>query len=233
MSLELLELGASALGPLLEEVAFVGGASVVLWITDPAASPPRPTKDVDIIVEVAGRWGYEQFSERMRTQGFAEDAQSSVICRWRHAGLDLTLDAMPTDPEILGFSNRWQAAALPHAVERRLPSGTTIRAITPPYLLATKLEAFASRGGGDLLGSRDFEDLISLVDGRDALAEEVRLSSSGLRTFLAQQMIELKALPRFEEWVGASLRPDAANQARVETIVLPRLREITGEQARR
>jgi hypothetical protein len=65
------------------------------------------------------------------------------------------------------------------------------------------------------------------------LAEEVRLSSSGLRTFLAQQMIELKALPRFEEWVGASLRPDAANQARVETIVLPRLREITGEQARR
>lgn len=119
----------------------------------------------------------------MRAQGFAEDAQSSVICRWRHAGLDLTLDAMPTDSEILGFSNRWQAAALPHAVERLLPSGARIRAITPPYLLATKLEAFSSRGRGDLLGSRDFEDLISLVDGRDVLKVSCRrpVKSSGPR----------------------------------------------------
>jgi hypothetical protein len=49
VSLELIEAAASALGPLREEVAFVGGASVVLWITDPAASPPRPTKDVDVM----------------------------------------------------------------------------------------------------------------------------------------------------------------------------------------
>jgi predicted nucleotidyltransferase len=226
VSLELLEMGASALGSLCDEVVFVGGASIVLWITDPAASPPRPTKDVDVIVGVAGRWGYEQFSKRMRAQGFAEDSRSNVICRWRHARLDLTLDAMPTDAEILGFSNRWQAAALPHAVDRRLPSDTRIKAITPPYLLATKLEAFAGRGRGDLLGSRDFEDLISLVDGRDVLVDEVRASPRELRTFLAQKTIELEALPRFEEWVGASLRPDAANQARVEAIVLPRLREI-------
>jgi hypothetical protein len=41
MSLELLELGAEALGPLIGEVVFVGGASVVLWITDPAAPSPR------------------------------------------------------------------------------------------------------------------------------------------------------------------------------------------------
>ena len=61
MSLELLDLGAAALGPLLEEVVFVGGASIVLWITDPAAPPPRTTNDVDVIVEVTGRFGYEQF----------------------------------------------------------------------------------------------------------------------------------------------------------------------------
>jgi hypothetical protein len=181
VSLELLEVGASALGLLREEVVFVGGASVVLWITDPAASSPRPTKDVDVIVEVAGRWGYEQFSKRMRAQGFTEDAESSVICRWRYAGLDLTLDVMPTDAGILGFSNRWHAVALPHALECRLPSGTKIRAITPPYLLATKLEAFAGRGGGDLVGSRDFEDAISLVDGRAALVDEVHASPGELR----------------------------------------------------
>ncbi|MGD0454151.1 MAG: nucleotidyl transferase AbiEii/AbiGii toxin family protein [Solirubrobacteraceae bacterium] len=226
MSFELLEVGAAALGPLLDEVVFIGGASLVLWITDPAAAPPRPTKDVDVIVDVTGRWGYEQFSRRMRAQGFAEDVESRVICRWRHARFDLTLDAMPTNSAILGFSNRWQAPALPHAVERRLPSGIAIRAITPPYLLATKLEAFAGRGGGDLLGSRDFEDVISLINGRAALVGEVQASPDELRGFLAQQIVELQAIPRFNEWVGGSLRPDAANQARVEAIVLPRLGAI-------
>lgn len=39
MTIELLELAASGLGELLEEVAFVGGATVALWITDPAAPP--------------------------------------------------------------------------------------------------------------------------------------------------------------------------------------------------
>jgi hypothetical protein len=47
MSLALLEAGATALGPLIDDVVFVGGASVTLWITDPGAPTPRPTKDVD------------------------------------------------------------------------------------------------------------------------------------------------------------------------------------------
>lgn len=51
MSIELLELAADALGPLLDEVVFVGGATVTLWITDPGAPPVRPTKDVDVVVE--------------------------------------------------------------------------------------------------------------------------------------------------------------------------------------
>jgi hypothetical protein len=43
---------------------------------------------------------------------------------------------------------------------------------------------------------------------------------------LAQQIAGLQASPRFDEWVSGALRPDAANQARVEVIVLPRLAEI-------
>jgi hypothetical protein len=58
MSVELLELAAVALGDLLDEVVFVGGATVGLWITDPAAPAPRPTKDVDVIVEVTSRGSF-------------------------------------------------------------------------------------------------------------------------------------------------------------------------------
>lgn len=57
MSIELLERGATALGDLRHEVVFVGGATITLWITNPGAPPPRPTKDVDVIVEVTTRLG--------------------------------------------------------------------------------------------------------------------------------------------------------------------------------
>lgn len=93
MSIDLLERAAVALGDLTDEVVFVGGATVTLWITDPAAPPPRPTKDVDVIVEVATRAGYYAFEDRLRAIGFRNDEH--VICRWHHPVPQLMLDAMP------------------------------------------------------------------------------------------------------------------------------------------
>ncbi len=228
MSVELLECAADALGPILDEVVFVGGASVVLWITHPAARPPRPTKDVDVVIEVTTRSQYRQFSKRMRARGFSEDMQSNVICRWRHADMDLLLDAMPTDPAILGFASPWHAAALPYAAERRLTSGRVLRAITPPFLLATKLEAFASRGNGDPIASHDFEDVIALVDGREELVGEVRTAPPDVRAFLAQSLVALRGQHRFLDGAAGALLPDAASQARLEAVVLPRLDAIVG-----
>lgn len=223
MSIDLLERGASALGPLLHEVVFVGGATIVLWITDPAAPPPRPTLDVDVVVEVTTRLGYEQFSERMRARGLHEDASSQVICRWRHAASDLVLDAMPADPSILGFANRWQSAALPHAAHRTLPSGATIRAATPPYLVATKLDAFAGRGGGDLLGSHDFEDVIALLDGRDELVAEIQAAPTELRTFVGEQLAAIRHHARLLDALYGWLPPDAESQSRSTDVLLPRI----------
>jgi hypothetical protein len=80
---------------------------VTLWITDPGAPPVHPTKDVDVVVEVATRRAFHDFEARLRERRFAEDQEDGVICRWRHAG-GLILDAMPSEPGILGFENRWQ-----------------------------------------------------------------------------------------------------------------------------
>lgn len=43
----MLERAARELEPFLDEMAFVGGATIALWITDPGAPEPRATKDVD------------------------------------------------------------------------------------------------------------------------------------------------------------------------------------------
>jgi hypothetical protein len=109
-----------------------------------------------------------------------------VICRWRDHG-GLILDAMPSEPGILGFDNRWQGAAIPHAILRVLPSGATIRAVSPPYLLATKLVAFKGRGNRDFLGSRDFDDIIALVDGREELADEIAQAPVEVREYIASE----------------------------------------------
>ncbi|HEV2998620.1 MAG TPA: hypothetical protein VGX16_05890 [Solirubrobacteraceae bacterium] len=222
----MLEQAADALGPLCKEVVFLGGASIALWLTDPSAPNPRPTKDVDVVVEVTSRLGYLRFSEKMRSRGFSEDAQSTVLCRWRHTRAELLLDAMPANPAILGFANLWQAAALEHAIKRELPSGAIIRAATAPYLLATKLEAFAGRGRNDVIASHDFEDIIALIDGRAELPEETHAAPMDLRVYLATQLNELRAIPDFLINVATMLRPDPASQARAETVVLPRIARI-------
>ena len=125
MNVELLDLAATALGDLVDEVMFVGGATIELWITRPGAVDVRPTEDVDVVVEVTTRTAFHDFEGRLRTRGFTEAPDSRVICRWRHLESSLVLDAMPARAAILGFENRWQAAALPHAVERVLPLGRT------------------------------------------------------------------------------------------------------------
>ena len=222
MSVELLELAADALGDLVSEVVFLGGATIELWITDPGAPPPRPTKDVDVVVECATTLDFHRFHDRLRERGFAEDQSSSVICRWKHTASGLLLDAMPERGEILGFENRWQGASIPYAPSQELPSGQQIRAASPPYLVAMKLEAFSSRGGGDLLGSRDFGDMITLVDGREELVGEVRTAETGLQAFVAETVTQLLAMPRIDDGLGGAVRPDPAGKKRVDAVIRPR-----------
>jgi hypothetical protein len=226
VSVDLLEAASAALDDLLPEVVFVGGATVELWITDPAAPPVRPTKDVDVVVEVTSRSAFYDFETRLRAHGFHEDQEDGVICRWRHDASDLILDAMPSEAGILGFENRWQGAGAPHAITRDLPSGTTIRALSPPYLLATKLEAFKGRGRGDFLASRDFADIIALVDGRQELIAEVAASGQDLRDYVTQEVQALLDAPRFPDGLFGALGGDAVSQERAQAVVLPALRSI-------
>ncbi len=222
MSFDLLERGVAGLGPLTDDVVFVGGATLVLWITDPGAPPPRPTLDVDVIVEITSRRGLRAFDAALRGRGFREDIHSGVIGRWR-LGDDLVLDAIPADASLLGFENRWQRVALPHALRRELPNGAALRAVSPPFLLATKLEAFSGRGRGDLMGSRDVADVLSLVDGRAELTAEFAAAPADVRRFVAANLQAFLEQPRFLDVVYGSLPPDAVSQQRAETVVLPRL----------
>jgi len=183
-NLELLKVAAKLLRPVLDELVFVGGCATGLLVSDEAAAEVRPTFDVDAIAEITSYVGYTTFGERLHKLGFTEDAsEGAPICRWQHG--QIKLDLMPLDEKILGFSNRWYKAAMDTANEFEIERDIRIRVVTAPYFCATKLEAFKGRGKGDYLASHDLEDLITVVDGRPELLDELRSAPEDVRSCIA------------------------------------------------
>jgi hypothetical protein len=90
-----------------------------------------------------------------------------------------------------------------------------------------KLEAFASRGGGDYVASHDVEDVIAVVDGRLSLSLEVKHAPVAVQRFLAERLGEWLRDPRFLDAVPGHLPGDAASQARAE-LVIARMRAMVG-----
>lgn len=221
---ELLAEAAARLEPLLPEIVFVGGCATGMLITDPAAPPVRLTNDADVIVEISSYDEYIRFSERLRSLGFVEDhSEGAPLCRWKHGRL--TVDVMPLDEKVLGFSNPWYAGAIADATEHKLKNGLIIRMVTAPYFLATKFEAFRGRGHSDVLASHDLEDIISVVDGREELLAELRQTEAGVRAFISKQIAELISDAAFENALEGFLPGDPASQARVP-LLLERLRAL-------
>jgi predicted nucleotidyltransferase len=216
---------AERLGDLREQMAFLGGATVGLLITDPAAAAVRPTKDVDVIVEV-GSWGeYAPLQDRLREQGFVEGTEEGApLCRWEIEGIKV--DIMPTCEKILGFSNRWYSPAMQTAQRHQLSDAVAIRLVTAPYFIATKLEAFQGRGQGDYQLSHDLEDLIAVVDGRPELVREIEQAEPDLREYLRDGIGKLLDDVSFREALPGHLPGDAASQQRLPS-VLERLERIS------
>jgi hypothetical protein len=202
---EYLLLIADALGDLRDNVVFVGGSTAGLLLTDSAAEGIRATKDVDAIVEAATLRQYYELEARLPALGFVRDAESDVICRWRHAASGVLFDLMPIDPAILGFSNRWYPEAARTAIRERLNDRVEIRRIAAPAFIATKLEAFVSRGRGDFLSSHDLEDVLTVVDGRPSVVDELRTASYELRQFVCEAVGALISEPRFEDYLPGLL----------------------------
>lgn len=218
---------ATALGAdLLREVAFVGGCTTGLLITDAASREAvRFTDDVDLIVHVMGPGSWYRLQRELADKGFRTSPEEEVICRTRlrdGSASDLIVDFMPDDAGILGFSNRWYADALRDANDHALPSGTVIRVVAPAHFLGTKLEAFRGRGNNDPLASRDIEDVLNVVDGRASLGEEVGLAQEALRADIAAGIRELLRHRDFEYAVQATAR----NNRQREELIFQRLDTI-------
>lgn len=204
--LHMLQTVAQALGDdLRERLVFVGGCTTALFITDEIVlENVRATDDVDLIVDLVGHAQWAQLQDQLRQKGFSESPEDEVICRMRLG--DLKVDFMPDDESILGFSNRWYAKGIETAIACSLNETLNIRRLTPELFVATKLEAYRGRGNNDLLGSRDMEDILLVVDGREELVAEIQNADDDVRRYIAEQFKALLSYADFDHFLEGNIK---------------------------
>ena len=182
-SVDMLIAVARVLNRLPQHVVYTGGATISLYLDALSARDMRPTDDVDCVVEVTSQRQYYQLSTTLRELGLSEDTSPGApLCRWLCEGVKL--DVMPVDPQVLGFGNRWYERGVADAIDFSLPDGSEIKIFPLAYLLASKIEAFGSRGRNQFYFSKDFEDIITLFNGCPNLIAEIAASEMEVRTFI-------------------------------------------------
>lgn len=100
--------------------------------------------------------------------------------------------------QFLGFGNRWYKQAIEFSKLYPLTDNLEIRVVTAPYFLATKFEAFKTRGKMDFYASHDFEDIVSVLDGRIEIVDEIKNSDSILQEYLINSLREIMISPSFK-----------------------------------
>ena len=204
-NLAMIETIANALGDLKEKVIFVGGSVAELYADCPEVSDIRPTKDVDCFLEIHTYFQYTKFEDEIRKLGFKEDTtQGAPICRKIYRGI--RVDFMPNDEKVLGFSNRWYADGIIHKKQNVLPNGTNIYILHIEYYLASKFEALFNRGGKDIRGSHDWEDIVYIMDNSAELVNSIKQCNNiHLIEYFQEQYSKLLKNNNIREIVYAAL----------------------------
>jgi len=201
---------ANALGELNNEVIFVGGATVSLYINDEAAEDVRPTKDIDISVSVATINELEDIREKLISKGFVQSAELDVICRFKFD--DILVDVMNTNPISWAPANHWFKKGFENMEEIQIDQNT-IRIMPFNYFLASKFSAYENRGGNDPRFSHDIEDITYILDNRtdwDKLL--ISEKDEKVKNYINQNLKFIKNDSKFQEAILGNLFYDSAEE---------------------
>jgi hypothetical protein len=207
---------ANVLSDFKEDIVFVGGATVSLYASKPELTTIRVTDDVDVVVELITTGEFYWLQERLLSLGFKNDMDAPIISRFLYQGLKV--DFMPTDPSILGFTNRWYKEGINQKIKIDLDHVTSIYIFSAPYFVASKMEAFLGRGKGDLFASHDLEDIVYLLDHRITIQKEILSAPVMVRTYLLEQFGMLIKHSLFKEALLGHVEQQDAMQ-RMEKIM--------------
>ncbi|HET8858811.1 hypothetical protein [Marivirga sp.] len=105
INLNVVEKVAFSLEELNKDVVYVGGAVVSLYVTDEGAEQPRPTKDIDISVQVSTYSQMEELREKLASKKIYPAPSEKVMFRYSYQ--DILIDFIPIEETPLGPNNSW------------------------------------------------------------------------------------------------------------------------------
>lgn len=211
---------AEALGELNESVVFVGGAVVSVYTDNPAADEIRPTQDVDFTLTLIDM-NQQALDKQLAALGFHLDLHDHAICSYRYN--DIAVDIMAATDSMRGPTNRWYQVGF-DTLEIIQINNTPIQVLSAPCYLATKFEAYNSRGQDDYRTSHDFEDIVYVIDNRTTIVEEVENSNELIRGFLKAEIQKILSNRYVDEILSAHLHPLIQEQR--YPLLLEKLKQI-------
>ncbi len=219
-NLRIVERVAFALGELNDEVIYVGGAIISLYVTEEGAEQPRPTKDIDVSVKVSSYAQMDQLREQLASKKIYPAAAEKIMYRFTHEGI--LIDFIPYESTPLGPTNKWLKPGFEKAYYESV-GATKIRILPVSLFLATKWEAFNSRGSDPRM-SHDFEDIIYIIDNNLNVYEDITKAEKDVQFFLKEMSTKILSHPSRNEIIDCHLNPYIAKERR--ELIIEKLKQI-------
>lgn len=199
---------ARALKELKDQMVFIGGAVISLYTDDSSADEIRPTADIDMAVKLLNYKDWVKMQERLSELRFFPDPNGHAIISYLYKGI--SVDIMPSEDSPVGPANRWYKLGFEDLWTTNI-DGVELQIFSAPCYLATKFEAFNSRGG-NYRTSHDFEDIIYVIDNRTSIVAEITKTHPEIKNFLKTEINKVLDSPFHEEFISANIHPLVLNE---------------------
>ena len=198
---------AEALQDLNDRLVYVGGAMAGSYATDPTATEPRVTYDVDCVVNTTSYSEHIAFENQLRAKHFQNDqTPDAPLCRWVLNGEKV--DVMSMVESSLSFGNRWYRPGFSRRELCKLPSGECIYRLSVTYYIATKIDALLSRGGNDWRGAKDFEDIIYVLNYCTDFIDRFKKEDIQVCRYVSEQFALMLKRPNISEEIESVISYD-------------------------
>ncbi|ANH60728.1 nucleotidyl transferase AbiEii/AbiGii toxin family protein [Dokdonia donghaensis] len=199
---EAIEQVAIGLKELKETAVFVGGAVVSLYADNHAINEIRVTEDIDVTIKVKNYSDWIEIEEQLRDQKFYPDPVSTSIVRKTFKGIPVDIIPDGIDNPVNG-NNKWYAYGFKDIHNAKVNT-QEIQIFSPSIFIATKFEAFNSRGT-DYRTSHDIEDILYVLLNNSDIVSEIKNTQKDVRLFIREQLALLLVQRSSDEILSANI----------------------------
>jgi hypothetical protein len=202
MNREAIEQVAIGLEELKDVAVFMGGAVVSLYADNQMTDEIRVTEDIDVTIQVKQYSDWTKLEEQLRDQKFYPDPESTSIVRHKFKGIPVDIIPDGINNPISG-TNKWYAYGF-NDIRKVQVNSQEIQIFSPAVFIATKFEAFKSRGT-DYRTSHDMEDILYVLLNNTSIVSEISSAHKDVGSFIKEQLLLLLKQQSSDEILSANI----------------------------